>query len=129
MDFLTTEEKALMVSDFADIITDPSIGGTINYRRYSNRADFDPTTGELASGFVNNWIYAIRAPVSEKQLQLSNGQYQTGDIRYMIKYTDITAPSKDDRIVDEEKTMYAIDILTDPLRIFHSVITRNVRGK
>lgn len=129
MDFLTTEEKALMVSDFSDIITDPSIGGTINYKRYANRKDFDVTTGELETGFTNNWIYAIRAPVSEKQLQLSNGQYQTGDIRYMIKYTDITAPSKDDRIVDEGKTMYAIDILTDPLRIFHSVICRNVRGK
>ena len=129
MDFLTADEKALMVSDFADIVTDPSIGGTINYRQYASRADFDQTTGELTTGFSNHWIYAIRAPVSEKQLQLSNGQYQTGDIRYMIQYTDITAPSKDDRIVDEGKTMYAVDILTDPLRIFHSVITRNVRGK
>ena len=101
MDFLTADEKALMVSDFADIVTDPSIGGTINYRQYASRADFDQTTGELTTGFSNHWIYAIRAPVSEKQLQLSNGQYQTGDIRYMIQYTDITAPSKDDRIVDE----------------------------
>ena len=122
MDFLTTEEKALMISDFADIVSDPSIGGTINYRTYTNRADFDPTTGELSTGFANHWIYAIRAPVSEKQLQLSNGQYQTGDVRYMIQYANITAPSKDDRVGDDSKTMYVIDILTDPLRIFHSVI-------
>ena len=129
MDFLTTEEKALMVSDFVDIVTDPSIGGTINYRQYASRSGFDQTTGEITSNFTTHWIYAIRAPVSERQLQLSNGQYQTGDTCYMIKYTDITAPSKDDRIIDEGKTMYAVDISTDPLRIFHSVITRNVRGK
>lgn len=129
MDFLTADEKDLIVSDFSDIVTDPSIGGTINYRQYANRNDFDPSTGELTAGFSNNWIHAIRAPVSEKQLQLSNGQYQTGDIRYMVRYSDITDPSKDDRVVDEGKLMYAIDILTDPLRIFHSVICRNVRGK
>lgn len=129
MDFLSAEEKAMMVSDWSDIVTDPSIGGTVNYRKYLNRADFDAATGNLETGFGNKWMYAIRAPISEKQLQLSNGQYQTGDIRYMIRYTDMPDPSKDDRIVDEGKAMYAIDILTDPLRIFHSVICRNVRGK
>ncbi len=129
MDFLSAEEKSLMVSDFPDIVTDPSIGGTITYRRYMSRGDFDPATGEVVDTFANQWIHAIRAPVSERQLQLSNGQYQTGDIRYMIKYADIAAPGKDDLIVDDGKTMHAIDILTDPLRIFHSVICRNVRGK
>ena len=129
MDFLSTEEKALIVSDFSDIVTNPNIGGTVNYRKYLSRGEFDPSTGRVETNLSNSWIWAIRAPISEKQLQLSNGQYQTGDIRYMIRYTDIPAPSKDDEVVDGGKAMYAIDILTDPLRIFHSVICRNVRGK
>ena len=118
-----------MVSDFADIVSDPSIRGTINYRKYASRGTFLPSAGSIVTNFQDNWINTIRAPVSEKQVQLSGGAYQTGDIRYMIQYADINAPTKDDRIVDEGKTMYAIDLLTDPLRIFHSVISRNVRGK
>ena len=129
MDFLTTAERSLMQSDFSDMVTDPSVGGTIQYWRCTALSAFDPTSGSVSATFEKTWISMLRAPISEKQLQLSDGKYQTGDIRYMIRYSDITQPGKDDRIVDESKTMYAIDILTDPLRIFHSVIARNVRGK
>jgi len=129
MDFLSEFERDLIASDLSDIVTDPSISGTVLYQRNTGKADFDPSTGRQEVQFAKQWIRAIRAPISEKQIQLSDGKYQSGDIRYMIRYTDVTNPSKDDRIVDESKTMYAIDILTDPLRIFHSLITRNLRGK
>lgn len=119
----------MMVSDFSDIVGDPSIGGTINYRRMVSRGTFSPSSGSIAITFSDNWINALRAPVSEKQIELSDGKYQTGDIRYMIAYANMTNPGKDDRIVDEGKEMFTVDILTDPLRIFHSVITRNLRGK
>ena len=127
-DFLTAEERKVMAEDFQDIVEDPAIGAEITYRAFNSKGTFSPTSGSILDNTTDYSIYALRAPISERQLTISNDKYQVGDIRYMVPYNDIPSPKKDDRIIDGTNTLYVVDTLTDPLSVFRSIIARNLRG-
>lgn len=126
-DFLTANEKTLFTNDFKDLIGDPSIGVSITYRPFSSKGTFAPSTGKVVETYgADQTINAFRAPISEREIEASGGKYQAGDWRYMIRVADVATPKKDDRIVDSTIVRYVTLFSSDPLRIFHSVIVRNV---
>lgn len=126
-DFLTTKEKTLFTDDFNDLISDASIGVSITYRPFSSKAAFAPSTGKVAETYsADQTINAFRVPLSEREIEVSGGKYQAGDWRYLIRVTDVATPKKDDRIVDSTIVRYVIGFTTDPLRIYNSVIVRNL---
>lgn len=126
-DFLTANEKTLFTNDFKDIIGDASIGISITYRPFSSKGAFAPSTGKVAETYsTDQTINSFRAPVSDKEIESSGGKYQAGDWRYMIRVADVAIPKKDDRIVDGTITRYVVSWTSDPLRIYHSLIVRNI---
>lgn len=126
-DFLTTKEKTLITDDFNDLINDASVGVSITYRPFSSKAAFSPSTGRVIETYsADQTINAFRTPVSEREVELSNGKYQVGDWRYLIRVTDVATPKKDDRIIDGSITRYLISFGTDPLRTYHSIAARNL---
>ena len=127
-DFLTIEEKQLMVDDFHDMINDDQVGISITYKTFVSKGVFDPITGKVVPVFTDTVIQAIRMPITEKEVSDSGGRYQAGDLRYLIRTVDVPAPKKDDRLVDGVATRYVIESSTDTLRVFHSVIVRNLSG-
>ena len=128
VDFLSQEERDLMGEDFRSMVEDPQVGREIIYRAFNSRNTYSPVSGSITENITEYPIYALRAPISERQITLSNDKYQVGDIRYMIPYEDVPSPKKDDRIVDGTNTLYVVDTLTDSLSVFRSIIARNIRG-
>lgn len=126
-DFLTANEKTLITADFKDFIGDASIGISITYRPFSSKGAFAPSTGKVAETYsTDQTINAFRAPISDREIEASGGKYQAGDWRYMIRVADVATPKKDDRIIDGTITRYVVSFTTDPLRIYHSLIVRNI---
>lgn len=125
-DFLTGIEKTLMTDDFADFVGDGQIRVSITYKAFSSKGTFSPSGGSVAITYSDSTVNAIRIPISDREIELSNGKYQVGDYRYMIKVSDIATPKKDDRIVDGSITRFLVSWTTDLLRIFHSIVTRNL---
>lgn len=126
-DFVTANEKTLMSDDFTDLIGDASVGVSVTYQPFSSKGSFSPSTGEVTETFgADQTINAFRVPVSDREIEASGGKYQAGDWRYLIRVTDVATPKKDDRIVDGSITRYVVTWATDPLRIFHSLVVRNI---
>lgn len=126
-DFLTTREKTLITDDFNDLISDASVGVSITYRPFSSKAAFAPSTGKVAETYsTDQTINTFRTPISEQEIADSAGKYQVGDWRYLIRVADVATPKKDDRIIDGSITRYLISFGTDSLRIYHSIVARNL---
>lgn len=126
-DFLTAKEKTLITDDFNDLISDASIGVSITYRPFSSKAAFSPSTGRVVETFASDQtVNAFREPLSDHEIEVSNGKYQVGDWRYMIRVTDVATPKKDDRVIDGSTTRYVVNWGTDPLRVFHALVVRNI---
>lgn len=126
-DFLTANEKTLMTDDFADLVGDASVGVSITYRPFSSKGSFSPSTGQVAETYsTDQTINAFRVPITEREIENSGGKYQSGDWRYLIKVGNVATPKKDDRIIDGSITRYVIGFVTDPSRIYHSIIVRNL---
>lgn len=126
-DFLTTKEKTLFTDDFNDLISDASVGVSITYRPFSSKAAFAPSSGRVAETYsTDQTINAFRVPVSDREVELSNGKYQVGDWRYMIRVVDVSTVKKDDRLIDSGITRYIVNFNHDSLRIYHSIVARNL---
>ena len=127
-DFLTVEEKALIVADFGDLIDDTEVGVTVTYQVFVSKGAFDPATGQIALTFTSSSLRTFRSALRDREVQESGGLYQSGDVRYLIKRSDITSPKKDDRIVDGAITRYVIEAGTDVSDTFHAIVCRNLGG-
>lgn len=126
-DFVTANEKTLMTADFKDLIGDASVGVSITYQPFSSKAAFSGTTGKVVETYgANQTINAFRAPLTDEEIANSNGKYQVGDWRYMIRTADVATVKKDDRLVDSGTTRYVVNFAYDPLYIFHSLVVRNI---
>lgn len=126
-DFLTANEKTLFTNDFKDLIGDASIGISVTYRPFSSKGTFSPSTGKVVETYAaDQTINSFRAPLSEREIETSGGKYQAGDWRYLIRVADVATPKKDDRIIDSTIVRYVIGFSSDPLRIMHSIVVRNL---
>ena len=126
LDFLTAREKTLITGDFSDLVADTQIGVAITYKAFSSKGAFSPTTGKVTETYTDSSINAFRMPLSDREVRDSGGKYQVGDYRYFIRVSDIATPKKDDRVVDGSVTRYVITWSVDPLRVFHSLVARNL---
>lgn len=126
-DFITVNEKTLITDDFTDLVGDDSVGVSITYRPFSSKGAFSPSTGKVVETYAaDQTINAFRVPVTEREIENSGGKYQAGDWRYLIKVADVATPKKDDRVIDGSITRYVIGFTSDSLRIFHSIVVRNL---
>lgn len=127
-DFLTAEEKTLIVADFGDLINDPEVGVDITYEVFVSKGAFNPSTGQVTLTFTSFPLRAFRSALRDREIAESGGLYQSGDVRYLIRRSDVVAPKKDDRIIDGIKTRYVIEVGTDVSDTFHAVVGRNLSG-
>lgn len=125
-DFLTAEELQLIKDDFRDLTTDPQVGRTITYNTFTGKGTFDPSTGKVIPTFTSVSVSTFRFPLDEMEIQNSNGHYQVGDYRYMVRITDIGSPKKDDRITDGSATKYVLESSVDSIGIFYTIVARSL---
>ena len=126
LDFLTEDEKALITDDFSDLVNDEEASVEITYKTFTSSGTFDPDTGQMTPTYTSKTIRAFRMPVSERSVPLggTQGPYQLGDVRYLVKVTDVVTPTKNDRIVDGGIERFVESFSTTPVRIFHDILAR-----
>lgn len=126
LDFLTAREKDLITEDFSNLVANTQLKVSITYKTFSSKAAFAPTTGKVTETYTNSIINAFRMPLSDREVQDSAGRYQVGDYRYFIRVSDVATVKKDDRLVDASITRYVISFFTDPVKVFHTLVARNL---
>lgn len=128
LEFLTAREKTLITDDFSDFIADTQVRVSITYKSWSSKGSFTTGSsgGTVSDTYSDSTINAFRVPITDQEARDSGGKYLVGDYRYMIKVADISTPKMSDRIVDGSVTRYIVGFSTDPLRVFHSVVARNI---
>lgn len=124
-DFLTAAEKAQMQQDLLDLVRDPQVGGTVRYDSFVSRGAFSPTTGQVSETYAGTWVDMMKFELMEKEFDLSGGQFQAGDTRYMIPVAQVGIVKKDDRIFDGA-IRYVVRSATDAAKLYHAVIVRNL---
>lgn len=126
MDFLTDDERALMFADVADLTTDGQLGVTLLYRDVG-APTFNPATGAHTANDVEYGAQAIRNEITAKEADVSGGQYQTGDVRYLVARATLPiTPAREDRIVEGGDTHEIIDWRSDPVGLTWRIIARKV---
>lgn len=128
LDFLSADELQLMKDDFSDLINDGQVGVAITYKTYTGKSAFSKSTRVVTPTFTSSTVRAFRFPMDNMEIANSNGHYQSGDYKYMIKASDISNPKKDDRIVDNGVERYVHDSSEDSVGIFYSVVARSLNG-
>ena len=122
LDFLTQDEKDLITSDVDDLVEDEEASIDVTYKTFTGAGTFDRTTGAKTPTFTTKTVRAFRFPITEREI--GQGPYQLGDVRYLIRKSDVTLPTKNDRVVDGSDERFIVDFSTDPLRIFHDILAR-----
>ena len=125
MDFLTAAERTLISSDVGDILSDPQLSGTIVYKGYRTKLPVN-IGGQAEVRHTIGTFMSFRVPVGSRQIDESGGTYKVGDEHYMVRLSHQGTISKDDMIVDQGIEKYVVAWNTDPLKIFHDVIVRNL---
>ena len=128
LDFLFANERTMILADAAGVVSDPQLGQAITYRSYQGRS-FVPSTGLWTSTFSEIAIRAIRHTMSAEELELSGGQYQGDDIRYLIAQAHIPEPQDEDQVIATDGSVYRmVGWDTDPLDAFWAVTVRLVKA-
>ena len=125
-EFLMPDEAALIRHDAASMVADVSLRTTVIYRKHG-AGTFDPTTGAETGGDTDYTVGAIRAVVTEREAAVSQGLYQTGDVRFTFDRASLPiTPSDEDEIVEGATTYRVKDWNTDPLSVLWNVVARRV---
>lgn len=126
MDYLTTYERGRISADVRDLLDDADLSVAITYKRFVSRV-LTPSTGQYTTTYTNLGIRAIRNELSAKEVVAGAGQYQMGDVHYMIAVADQSqAPSREDRIVEGSDTFEVRAWYADPLKAVWDVVARKV---
>lgn len=126
LDFLTTEEVALIRGDVADLVADPQLSGSVIYQAFVGRGTFDPNSQKIVQNFAGTWINAYSRRITETEIDTSDGRYQLGDYMYYVTVAEIILPKKDDRLIDGANTQYVFEFTTDSIKVFHALVARNL---
>lgn len=126
VDILTQEERSYIFEDVQSMIDDPQIGGSIIYQSFVSRGTFDPTTGKTTNVFAGTWINTSGRAISDYEVKISDGYFQTGDYYYYVATRDIIKPKKDDRFIDSGTTYFVYEFTTDMLKSFHTLVSRKI---
>jgi hypothetical protein len=124
MDFLTAEEKLLMQTDATDLIGDLELSPPITYRAHGGQT-FVPSTGQVIVTWTDFTIGAIRNELSAREVAASNGLYQMGDLRFLIRRSLLpVTPDKEDRIIVDGVTYEIVSWGSDPIELFWRMVAR-----
>ena len=118
-----------MEDDFAALIGDTEVSVELTYQAFSTQGTYSPTTAKRTSTFTNKVIRAFRAPLGIREINQSGGQYQMGDVRYLIAVADVEKPQKNDQIREGTETREVVSSLSDAIgggSIFHSIVARQL---
>lgn len=127
MDDVLNAEELQQIRDFAQaVIDDPQLSGSITYQSFVGRGTFDPLLGKVAQTFAGTWVHTYSRPITDHEVKMANGHYQTGDWFYYIAPRDVVLPKKDDRIVDGGRTRYVYEFTTDSIKTFHVIVARDI---
>ena len=115
-----------LTSDLAIPLTD--LPADIVYKSRTEEPTFDPETGEVVEAFTDFSIQAIRGMYGAKEVGLSGGALELGDVYFHIRVSDLpaTAPKKSDRIVDGSETFNVVAWTLDDAEILYKVSGRRI---
>jgi hypothetical protein len=115
-----------LTSDLAIPLAD--LPADIVYRSRVEQPEFDPETGEVVEAFTDFSIQALRGMYSAKEVGLSGGALEMGDVYFHIRVSDLpdTAPKKTDRIVDGSESFNVIAWTLDDAEILYKVSVRKI---
>jgi hypothetical protein len=125
-DFLTANERTLILSDVAALMGDTQISRPVTYRAFQSQS-FTPSTGTYTPTYTDTAVRMVRNELSSQEVEASRGLYQQGDIRFLAeRATFLADPGKEDVIVDNGATFNLIAWDSDPLSAFWRIIARQV---
>ena len=123
-DFLTPAEAALIRADAAALVADPQVRTLVTYRQFGTVV-YNPSTGTETITTTDYVVGAIRSIITEREAALSQGRYQTGDIKYTFERASLPiTPSDEDVIIEGASTYKVRDWSTDPLSVLWNIVAR-----
>ncbi len=115
----------MIQQDAQGVTGDPQLGVLVTYQHYVSRT-MDPARGTWTEVYTDTSLRAIRNNLSQAEIASSGGQYQSGDVRFLIAKALLpTAPGSEDRLVDSDGAIY--DLVrwdTDPVGAFWRLVMR-----
>lgn len=127
LDFLTPVELAQIAADVASLITDPQLTKLVTYRNFVSTS-FTPSTGVQTPTYTNSSLRVIRNNVTTRDVAISNGLYQMGDVRFTFDRATFAAitPNREDLIVDDNESWKVVSWETDPIQKLWRIVGRLV---
>lgn len=127
MDFLTQEERDLILADVTDLHGDTHVAVPVTYRAAQAAPTFTPSTGVYTLNPTLYSLQAIRNLVPAREVEASHGLYQMGDLRFTIERAALPVePTKDDRLVDGTAVYDLVSWDTDPVSALWRFVARKV---
>lgn len=125
-EFLTPNERALILSDITTLMADVEISRPVAYHSVQGRT-FSPSTGTYTPIETVTAMRMVRNELSSQEVEASRGLYQQGDIRFLAERAAFAAdPGKEDVIVDNGATFNLVSWDSDPLSAFWRIVARQV---
>lgn len=125
LDFVFPSEATMIQQDAAGVTGDPQLGVPVTYQHYVSRT-FTPSTGAYTETYTDHAVRAVRNNLSQAEIAASGGQYQSGDVRFLVPKAGLAVtPNSEDRIVDGDGAIY--DLIrwdTDPVGAFWRFVMR-----
>lgn len=129
LDFLTAGEKTDIVSDIGDYMDDTHVSTALTYKDFISKVR-TPSTGAFTATYTSYaGLRGSRSDVSAREVQISGGLLQLGDVAFLIAQSDLAiTPAREDQLAVGSETYEVIKWAGDPVGMLWRIVARKVKA-